>query len=65
MRRTHRGAGAEDDADDPLAPRQRAAGERDDDGVVAGENDVDADDAQDREHVVGVQAEQCLEILRD
>ena len=40
----HRDAGAQDHAPEPLPRRQHAAGERDDDGVVAGENDVDADD---------------------
>ena len=39
-----RGGGAEHDAGHALTRRQGAAGERDDDGVVAGEYDVDADD---------------------
>ena len=45
----HRDAGAEDHAPQPLPRRQRHAGHRDDDGVVAGQDDVDADDLQHRD----------------
>src|SRR6185503_3684017 len=34
----HRGSGTEDDANDALTPRQRAAGERNHNRIVAGEN---------------------------
>ena len=58
----HRGSGAEDDADDTLTPRQRAACERNHNRIVAGENDIDVDDAQDGKNVVGVQADKSLNI---
>ena len=37
-------AGAKDDAPEALLGRQPSAGQRDDDGIVAGEQDVDPDD---------------------
>ena len=40
-RRATAAACAEDDAPNPLPARQRATGQRDDDGVVAGEQDID------------------------
>ena len=42
----HRHAGAEHHAPQPLPRRQRHAGHGDDDGVVAGQDDVDADDLE-------------------
>ena len=48
MRRTTAAPRAEDDAELLLARRQRAAGERDHDGVVAGQDDVHADDLHQR-----------------
>ena len=45
----HSNAGAEDHAPEPLPRRQRHASHRDDDGVVARENDVDADDLKRRD----------------
>ena len=44
--------------------RERQA-KRDHDRVVAGKDDVDADDAQDGHHIVGVQAQQPLEVQCD
>ena len=49
----HGDAGAENHAPDALAGRQAAAGERDDHGVVAGKQNVDPDDARDRDPELG------------
>ena len=46
IRRPTAVAGAEEDAEPLLVCRQRAAGQRDHDGVVAGEQDVDPDDLE-------------------
>src|SRR4029079_4708930 len=45
----HGDTGAEDHAPEPLPRRQRHASHRDDDGVVAGEDDVNADDRKRRD----------------
>ena len=45
--------GAENDAPDALAGRELAAGKRDDDGVVARQQNIDPDDLQDGEPKAG------------
>ncbi len=55
------GGGAEDDAPNPLPARQRATGQRDDDGVVAGEQDIDPDDLEDLDPHRAVVAEMRVE----
>jgi hypothetical protein len=47
------GSGAEQDADAALLRRQRSAGERDDDRVVARQQDVDPDDLEKRNTPLG------------
>ena len=63
----HRGAGAEDDAPHALRGGSAAAGQRDDDGVVAGQKDVDPDDLEDldadRTVIAERQAELCDKLV--
>src|SRR5690606_8867902 len=57
-----RNTGAQNDASHSLSRRERSARERDDNGVVTGEDDVDADDAQDVHDERSIEPEQLLNI---
>src|SRR5690606_28419693 len=60
----HRHPGAEDNTCEALFLRQRSARQGNDDGIISGKHNVNADNAQNADDQNGVQTKEILEIIR-